>query len=55
MFHVLRKKRINLVFTVHFWLKRLCGINNDKNDNKYITQIQEKTTNATQDKIEFEK
>ena len=24
-----------LVFTLHFWLKRLRVINNDKNDNKY--------------------
>ena len=24
-----------LVFTLHFWLKRLRGTNNNKNDNKY--------------------
>ena len=44
-----------LVFTLYFWFKRLRGINNDKNDNKYITQIREKTTNATHDQIEFER
>ena len=36
-----------LVSTPCCWLKRLHGINNT------ITQIQEKTTNATQDQIEF--
>ena len=34
-----------LVSAPHFQLKRLRGINNDKNT---ITQIREKTTNATQ-------
>ena len=30
------KKRMKLLsFTLHFWLKRLRGKNNDKNDNKY--------------------
>ena len=41
-----------LVSAPHFQLKRLRGINNDKNT---ITQIREKTTNATQNQIEFEK
>ena len=40
-----------LVFTLHFWLKRLCGIKMIINA---ITQIQEKTTNTTQDQTEFE-
>ena len=32
----LRKKRMKLLaFTLHFCLKRLRGINNDKNDNEY--------------------
>ena len=31
-----RKSRMKLlVFTLYFWFKRLHGINNDKNDNKY--------------------
>ena len=40
-----------LVFTLHFWLKRLCGIKMIINT---ITQTQEKTTNATHDQTEFE-
>ena len=43
-----------LVFTLHFWLNRLCGLNNDKNDNKYNNTNTNKTTNETQDQIEFE-
>ena len=43
-----------LVFSLHFWLKRFCGINNDKND-KYNNPIRDTTANATQDQIEFEK
>ena len=48
---------MKVVFTLNFWLKRLGGINNDKNDNKHntVTQILEKTTNATQNQIEFER
>ena len=38
-----------LVSTPHFRIKRLRGINNDN----IITQMQEKTKNATQDQIEF--
>ena len=37
-----------LEFTLNFWLKRLRGINNNKNDKNTITQIRDKTTNATQ-------
>ena len=44
-----------LVFTLYFWLKKLIGIINDKNDNKYNNAIQEETTPATQDQIKFEK
>ena len=30
------KKRMKLlVITLHFWLNRLCGINNDKSDKEY--------------------
>ena len=36
-----------LVSTPYSWLKKLRGINNT------VTQIQEKTTNATQDQIDF--
>ena len=32
-----KKKMKLLLFTLYFWLKKLCGINNDKNDNKYNT------------------
>ena len=39
-----------LVSVPHFWLKRLRGINMI---NDTMTQIREKTTNATQDQIEF--
>ena len=41
-----------LVYFPHFWLKELRGIHNDLNCT--ITQIRDKTTNATQDQIEFE-
>ena len=44
-----------LVITLHFWLKRFRRINNDKNENKYNNTIRDKTTNATQDQIEFER
>ena len=45
------KKEKRVVFTLHFWLKRLCRINKDKNDINAITQIRDKTTNAAQDQI----
>ena len=44
-----------LVFILHFWLKRLRGINNDKNDNECNDKVRDKTTNATQDQMEFER
>ena len=52
-----RKKRIELlVFSPHFWVWRLRGINNAKNDNKYNnTIISTNATNATQDQEEFER
>ena len=40
-----------LVFTLHFCLKRLCRMNNDKNT---ISQMRDETTNATQGQREFE-
>ena len=43
-----------LVFTLHFWLKRLCGIKNNIMIINTITQIRDKTTNATQDQTKFE-
>ena len=43
-----------MVFSLHLWLKGLCGINNDIIITNTITQIRNKTTNATQDQIEFE-
>ena len=42
-----------LVFSLHFWLKGLRGINNKLITNT-ITQIRDKTTNTTQDQVEFE-
>ena len=44
-----------LVFTPHFWLKRLSGINSAKMIINSITQIRGKTTNATQDQRESKK
>ena len=45
-----------LVFSPHFWVWRLRGINNAKNDNKYNnTIISTNATNATQDQEEFER
>ena len=43
-----------LVFTLHFWLKGLRGINNDKKDNKCHNKNARKTASVTQDQIEFE-
>ena len=40
--------------STHFWLNGLSGIHNDKLIINTITQIRDKTTNATQDQIEFE-
>ena len=43
------------VFNLNFWLKRSRGRNNDKNEKNTIIQIRDKTANATQDQVEFER
>ena len=44
-----------LVFTLHFWLKRLCGINKIKMIVNTVTQILDKTSSAAQDQTESER
>ena len=51
-----RGKKIKLsVFILHFWVKRLHGINMTKIIMNAITQIRDKTTNATRNQIQFER
>ena len=41
-----------LVFTPHFWVTRLSGINNDKNDNKYNnTNTRQKKCNKRSNRV----
>ena len=50
------KKRMKLlVFTLHFWFKRSCGKIIIKVMINTLIQIRDKTANATQDQIEFER
>ena len=54
----LETKQIKLkkmFFTLYFQFKRFRGIINNKKDNKYTNTTRDKTANATQNQIEFER
>ena len=44
-----------MFFTLYFQFKRFRGIINNKKDNKYTNTARDKTANATQNQIEFER